>query len=434
MFLLLESFFIFVLILLVLLSGLPISFGFALITLLLMFIYFPETISFIGTYLLSNSSEYALLAVPCFILLGAVISNTKIGSDLFEAANRWLYRLPGGLATTTTVTSAVIGALCGASTAGLAAIGRAAIREMKLRGYPDTIASGCVAISGTLSILIPPSIPMIIYGIATQVSIGKLFMAGVIPGIILTCLFSLYNVFYFKIIKKDKDTLIDKKYTMKEGIVILPKVVPFLLIVVFIIYSLYFGIATATEVGAIGAIASIILSFIIYKTGIREYTNAIREATGDTVMIMFMVIMASVFGQVITKTYVVQQFISTIIALNLSPFIIFIILNTIVLLLGFFLPPIAIILIVMPLFMPIIKIANFDLIWFGVIMILNLEIGLITPPVGLNLYVINRLYPEIPTSVIIRGAIPYLLLILMEIVLLYFFPKLVLWLPNKVIG
>ncbi|MEM2430007.1 MAG: TRAP transporter large permease, partial [Nitrososphaerales archaeon] len=364
---------------------------------------------------------------------------TKASEDLYEAVHRWLYKIPGGIGVTNIVSCAIFAALCGSSPATAAAIGKMGIPEMLKRGYDPRLATGVIAAGGTLGILIPPSVTMIVYGIATETSIGKLFIAGVIPGIILTLLFSLWTIFaHYRYIHSKRINpsytleLSVKEYTLREKLIVLPKVLPFIIIIFLIMYSLYFGFATPSEAAGVGAIAAIFVTMIIYKV-FKGFLKIFEVALKDTVMIMVIMATAHLYSVVMSNLWITQTLANALINLNLPPWGLILLVNLLLLLLGCFLPPVVIILIICPIIHPAILAAGFDPIWFGVMITINMEAGLITPPVGLNLYVIKRIAPEIPMSDVLKGSIPFIIIMFIGMVLLYLFPQLALWLPSQMI-
>jgi tripartite ATP-independent transporter DctM subunit len=421
-----------------LLSGMPIAFALGFVAIIFIVIFMgPSQFDLVANTLFDGLENFGLLAIPLFILLGTTIGNTKASSDLYEVAHRWLYRLPGGLGVSNLISCAIFAALCGSSPATAAAIGKMGIPEMRKRGYSASLACGIIAAGGTLGILIPPSVTMIVYGIATETSIGKLFIAGIIPGILLTAMFSVWVVLVYHFThrlpqKVDNNEI--EYYTMKEKLIILPKVIPFILIIVIIIISLYGGWATPSESAAVGAIAAMLLVGIIYRVSLKEYISIIKDSTNDTVMIMLIIATSFLFGTVLTKLYISQTIANLIVSLDLPRWILMLLINIFLLVLGCFMPPVAIILITSPILYPVVTGLGFDPLWFGVIMTINLEAGLITPPVGLNLFVIKGIAPDVPLGKVLRGSLPFIIIILLEIVILYLFPGLALWLPNKMIG
>jgi tripartite ATP-independent transporter DctM subunit len=330
-------------------------------------------------------------------------------------------------------------AISGSSPATAAAIGKAGVPEMIKRGISARLATGSVCAGGTLGILIPPSITMILYGIVTETSIGRLFLAGVIPGILLVAMFAgyawLYSLLQARAKQLDLKAPESVRYTLAEKIEGLRRVTPFLIIVVMIGYAMYGGIATPSEVAAIAAALAMALVIVIYKARSREdqwriYRETVREST----MILMIIAAAAVFSYMMSLLYVTQTAAQWLVDLGLNRWVLMLAINVFLLVAGMFLPPVAIILMVMPILTPVLEANNFDLIWFAVMLTINMEIGLITPPVGLNLYVLKGVVPSVSLKEILLGSMPFVYLMLASMVILAFFPQLALWLPNQMMG
>ena len=380
-------------------------------------------------------NSFALLSIPMFIIMGAAISSSRAGPDLYEALERWLTRVPGGLLVSNLGACALFAAMSGSSPATCAAIGKMGIPEMRKRGYPDEVAAGSIAAGGTLGILIPPSVTMIVYGIATETSIGRLFLAGVIPGLLLTLLFIAWSIFDTWRRGAAGVALSGITYSWHQKFEILPRVLPFLAIIVGVLYALYGGIATPSETAAVGALLCIIVVMIIYKMVQPKALWAIlRDSTRESVMILFIIGAAGVFSFMLSSLFITQSVAAWIGGLEVNRWVLMAIVNLFLLVAGFFLPPVAVILMSAPILLPIIIAAGFDPYWFAVIVTINMEIGLITPPVGLNLYVINGIAPDISLKKVLFGSLPFVGCMVAAIVILSVFPGLATWLPDFVMG
>lgn len=418
-----------------LMIGMPVAFALGITALIFLLIQ-DGTGAFvvIAETLFASLDEFALLSIPMFLVMGSAIAASRAGADLYEAIDRWLYRVPGGLLVSNIGACGVFAALTGSSPATCAAIGKMGIPEMRKRGYPASLATGAIAAGGTLGILIPPSITMIVYGIATETSIGRLFAAGLVPGIMLVALFIAWSLFY-AYIKGYTFTEDDKTFTLKDKLVILPKVIPFMAVIIMVLWALYGGVATPSEASGVGALFCILLVMIIYKvwrpTNIWEIFST---ATRESVMLMMIIGMAGLFSYMMSNLYITQGIAEYIAAQDLSPWALLLYINVFLLVAGFFLPPVAVILMTTPTLLPIIIQAGFDPIWFGVMLTLNMEIGLITPPVGLNLYVINGIVPDVDLKTILIGALPFMLCMVVGIALLILFPQIALWFPEMLMG
>jgi tripartite ATP-independent transporter DctM subunit len=307
------------------------------------------------------------------------------------------------------------------------------IPEMRKRGYSAELAAGTICAGGTLGILIPPSITMIIYGISTGTSIGKLFIAGILPGIMLTSLFMGWAYIYARMNREGSEKVEVHEYTWKERFEILPKIIPFVLLVVGVLYVLYGGIATPNEASAVGALISVILVAVVYKMyKVKDIWAILTESMSESVMLMMIIAASFLFSFVLSNLYVTQSLANEMVAIASNKWLLMIYINIFLLIAGCFLPPVAIILMTAPILYPIITAAGFDPIWFGVIMTINMEIGLITPPVGLNLFVIQGIAPDISIGKILKGSFPFVLLMILQIIILCIFPEIATWLPQAV--
>lgn len=377
--------------------------------------------------------NFALLSIPMFIIMGAAVSSTRAGADLYEALERWMTRLPGGLVVSNLGACALFSAMSGSSPATCAAIGKMGIPEMRKRGYPDTVASGSIAAGGTLGILIPPSVTMIIYGIATETSIGRLFLSGVIPGLLLVLLFMAWSI--FDTWRQTDGTLAKQSYSWREKLEILPRVLPFIAIIIGVLYALYGGVATPSETAAVGALLCVLVAVIVYKLySPKGLWTILRDSTKESVMILFIIGAAGVFSYMLSSLFVTQSIAEWIAGLSVNRWVLMLAINLFLLVAGFFLPPVAVILMTAPILLPIITGAGFDPYWFAVILTINMEIGLISPPVGLNLYVINGIAPDIRLKTILYGSLPYVGCMVLSIIILSIFPQLVSWLPDLLMG
>ncbi len=379
-------------------------------------------------------NNFALLSIPMFIIMGAAIASTRAGADLYEALERWLTRVPGGLVVSNLGACALFSAMSGSSPATCAAIGKMGIPEMRKRGYPDEVAAGSIAAGGTLGILIPPSVTMIVYGIATETSIGRLFLAGVLPGLLLVALFMAWSL-YSTWASGNTQVLSKVNYTWKQKFEILPRVTPFILIIIGVLYAMYGGVATPSETAAVGALMCLVIAMIIYKLwNPRDLWVVLRDSTKESVMILFIIGAAGVFSFMLSSLFITQAIAEWIGTLDVNPWVLMFAVNIFLLIAGFFLPPVAVILMAAPILLPIITTAGFDPIWFAVILTINMEIGLISPPVGLNLYVINGIAPDIKLKTILKGSLPYVGCMVLAIIILCFFPGIATWLPDYVMG
>ena len=418
-----------------LLVGAPVAFALGAVALaFLLIVEGPGSMIVVADTLFGGLNDFGLLSIPMFILMGAAIASSRAGADLYEALERWLYRVPGGLLISNIGACSIFAALSGSSPATCAAIGKMGIPEMQRRGYPDGLAAGAIGAGGTLGILIPPSVTMIVYGIATETSIGRLFIAGILPGLMLTSLFMAWSLFYAHR-RGFRFRIGDTIYSWREKFNILPKIIPFLTIIVLVLWALYGGVATPSEAAGVGALFAILLVGIIYRIWRpTELWTVLRTATRESVMIMLIIGTAELFSYMMSSLFITQSIAEWIAGLEVNKWVLLLYVNLFLLLAGLFLPPVAVILMTTPTLVPIITQAGFDPIWFGVVLTINMEIGLITPPVGLNLYVINGIAPQIKLGTILWGSLPFMLCMVLGIVLLAFFPGIATWLPDVLMG
>ena len=428
-----------------LVSGIPIWAGLVGISLIFVLIFSPHLFTTLPYVLYSSMDSFALLAIPLFILLSAPIAQSNASKDLYETLHKWLYKIPGGLGIANMLGCGIFAALCGSSPATAAAIGGIGIPEMRRRGYSPALSTGLIAHAGTFGILIPPSVTMILYGVATETSIGKCFIAGVIPGILeifLSCVW-VGAIFYYRKLVPAKpgamyyieDRGITEQFTWNERFGSLIKILPFVLIIFGIMGSLYGGWATPSEAGGLGAVLSIFFVITIYKIyRPRQLWKIFIKALNESSMILMIMAAALLFAYVSSDLYATQAMGELILSLPLGKWGIIFLINILLLILGCFIPPAAVILMIAPLLVPIIKGLGFDPIWFAVIMTVNLEIGLVTPPVGLNLYIVKNIAPDIPMSHVLLGVIPFVIIEVLVIACVCIWPELATWLPNRMIG
>ncbi len=376
--------------------------------------------------------NFVLIAIPLYILMGEILFHTGIGSDLYQMASRWTNWLPGGLAMGTVVASAVFGAMCGVSVAGAATIGAFAIPEMLKRGYDKSLASGSVAAAGALALLIPPSIGFILYGAIADESVGKLFISGIVPGIILAIFMMIY--IYIRVLLNPEIAPRPKeKITWKMRFQSLGRAWTALFLIILVLGSIYTGIATPTESAAIGAVGAYFLAIFVYRSMNWKVFWEILLATMKTSgMILLIFVNAMLFGYVLTRLQLPQQLAEFVANAHMSKYMVLTAIVALLIFLGMFIDGASVILISTPILLPTIQLFGYDKIWFGVIMMITIEMAVITPPVGLNLYVIKSIAPEeVTLKDIITGALPFVLVEIAALIVFVIFPKLALWLPSK---
>jgi len=431
-------------------SGMPIAFALGLSSLAFMAMFMPSAnLTEVAYKLYKGMDDFTLLTIPLFVLMGAAVGKTRAGADVYGSLNAWLYRVPGGLGIANVFACSVFAAMCGSSPATCSAIGSTGIPQLRARGYSDGLAAGLIAAGGTLGILIPPSLTFILYGIVTEQSINKLFLAGVGPGILLTVLFAVWVVIKFQFERRQalaalaagdvggtqSAILQAEHYSWRDRFSALPRLLPFLLLIAIVMVAMYTGWGTPSEVAAIGALGSLILVMTVYGcwrlTDLKAIlTGTMREST----MIMMIIGASFLFSYVMSDLGVTQKTASWLVGMGLGKWEFFLWSCVLMVILGFFLPPVAIILMVMPVLLPSVKALDIDLIWYGVIVTILMEMGLIHPPVGLNLFVIQGIAPDISLRSIIWGTLPFILIMVLGIALLSWFPEIALWLPNHMMG
>ena len=369
--------------------------------------------------------SYVLTSVPLYILMSQIMLTGRVGSGLFELGSKWMGHLPGGLGIATIFACAIFAAISGSSVATAVTIGAMAIPEMLKRGYDRKLVVGSVAAGGTLGILIPPSIPMILYGTITDESVGKLFMSGVVPGALLTVLFICYIVFAsWDKPREPRSSHAEKMKSLRENIwgLFLP---------VIIIGGIYTGIFTPTEAAAVGTVYALAITFFVYRSVTIQDMPAILRATIKTSCMIFSIMIgAMLFGYILTILQVPQALMRLVTEGDLNRWIVMLGINIMLLILGCVLETVSIILIILPMLYPTIEALGFDPIWFNVVLLINMELALITPPVGMNLFVIKGISEDSSIQDIIAGAAPFAAIMVFEILLLCFVPEIATWLPS----
>jgi tripartite ATP-independent transporter DctM subunit len=391
-------------------------------------------------------ASITLLSIPLFILKGAAIGRSRAGQDLYSAIHVWLHKVPGGLGIANVFACAMFAAMAGSSPATCSAIGSAGIPEMRKRGYSSGFAAGIIAAGGTLGILLPPSIVMILYAVAAEQSLGRLFLAGIGPGILLVALFSSYAVFKAKRERAQalvsfqaggakSAYLLDEHFTLSQKVEMLPRVLPFVILLTGVMVALYGGFASPSETAGLGAILALVLIAIVYAIRTPRQLSPILGATlRESTMLMFIIGMSLLYSYVMSYLHISQSAAEAIVAMHLSRWALLALILLLVVVLGFFLPPVSIILMTAPIILPPLKAAGFDLIWFGVVMTIVMEMGLIHPPVGLNIFVIKNIAPDIPLKDLIWGVMPFVGLMMLAVLLMCLLPGIATGLPTLVMG
>ena len=402
-----------------LLLGLPVAFTLAFLAVAGMYIFNGGSLSFMQVPIISYKSldDFSLTALPMYVLMSQILLVSGVGKDLYEMASRWFRHLPGGLAIATLFCCAIFAAISGSSVATAITVGSIALPEMVRRGYNKRHVLGLLAAGGTLGILIPPSVPMIIYGSVTGESVGKLFIAGIVPGLILTISFMLFASYQTRHIK-------DKPATWQERLDSTKTAIWGLMLPVIVIGGIYTGIFTPTEAAAIGVVFSFAISAFVYRNlNWENFKKIIISTVKTNSMILFIIVGAMLLGYIMTILQIPQTITAYATEQDISPWIIFIMINVVLLILGMFLETISILVITLPILYPIIIALGFDPIWFAIIMVINMELALISPPVGLNLFVLKGIDRSNTIDEIVKGVIPYAVIMVLTIVLLSIFPE-----------
>ena len=433
--------------LVVMFSGMPIAFSLGSVAVGFMYFFMPaSSLDTVTQNVYEEMASITLLAIPLFILKGAAIGRSDAGKDLYLAMHAWMQRIPGGLGIANVFTCALFAAMAGSSPATCSAIGSAGIPEMRKRGYSPGFAAGIIAAGGTLGILLPPSITMILYAVAAEQSLGRLFLAGIGPGMLLVVLFAAYASYRFRREVRAAQAafdahgrrsayLEDVTYTLRQKVEMLPRVLPFVILLIGVMVALYGGFATPSETAGLGAVLALALIAMVYGIWRPGDLKPILAATvRESTMLMFIIGMSLLFSYVMSYLHISQSTAEWIVSLHLSRWMLLAVILLFVVVLGFFLPPVSIILMTVPIILPPLKAAGFDLVWFGVLMTIVMEMGLIHPPVGLNIFVIKNIAPDIPLRDVIWGVMPFVGLMFLAIVLICLVPGIAVWLPNLVMG
>ncbi|HUF92774.1 MAG TPA: TRAP transporter large permease [Candidatus Limnocylindria bacterium] len=385
----------------------------------------------VGSVAWSNASSFSFIAVPLFVFMSGILLHSGIGQGLYTAVARWVSFLPGGLAVASVFSCAIFAAVSGSSVATTATIGLIAIPEMERRGYARPLIIGSLAAGGSLGILIPPSIPMIIYGVMTETSIGHLYMAGLLPGAVLAVLFAGYIIGYAMLWPQSAPRVAEDHGTFVEKLRSLYEVAPVALLIVVVLGSMYLGIVTPTEAAALGASVSLLLAALARTLTWTTLRAAFHETVRTTSMVMLIIIFASIFSHVIALIGTPRALLAFVTSLELPAWAFFTVLFTFLLVIAYALEELSVMIILLPILFPLVTGLGFDPIWFGIVMIVWLEIGFITPPVGLNLFVIQGMMRGARARDIVVGTTPFVVMMILLVIILFFVPELALWLPRQ---
>lgn len=376
---------------------------------------------------LSTAGTYELISVPLFILMAEFVILSGVADNLFKAATCWVGRLPGGLAMATALAGAGFGAISGSSTASAATLSSTTIPAMLKAGYEPQLAGGVVAISGTLAMLIPPSIALVLFGIIADVSISQLLVAGVIPGLLVTA--TIMATVWYLVWRVPARAPLGSAYTWRDKFTSLKVVGPMLVLFMAVTGVIYTGVATPTEASGIGAFGAFVLALKAGTVNRKTLPAALMRALQASTMIVMIIVCAKIFGYFFSLTQSTQQIVAWVGGLDTSRWVIMALILFGYIVLGCLMDQIAILILTVPVVLPLIKSLGFDPVWFGVVIVVTAEIGLVTPPVGLNVFVVSR-YTGRPLSEVFAGVWPHVLAHLALLVVLVAFPQIILWLPS----
>ena len=382
-----------------------------------------------ATTIWGTSSSWTLTALPLFVWMGEVLFRTKLSENLFKGLSPWLSKLPGGLVHVNVVGCALFAAISGSSAATVATVGKMSIPELRKRKYPEKLLLGSLAGSGTLGLLIPPSIILIIYGVTIEDSIAKLFMAGILPGIMIALMFMLY-VILWSILNKRLMPKSNESFSFLEKIQGSKQLLPVIFLITAVISSIYTGIATATEAASLGVVGALILSFFQGTLNRKTFKLSLLGATKTSCMIAFILAGSTFLSLAMGFTGLPRNLAIWIDAMNLSPYTLLFVLTIFYIILGMFLDGISAVVLTMAIIEPMIRQAGFDMIWFGIYLVIVVEMAQITPPVGFNLFVLQGMAGK-DMGFIAKSAFPLFLLMILAVIFIIVFPEIALWLPQQ---
>ena len=433
--------------LIVMFSGMPIAFALGVVATSFMYFFMPaSSLDTITQNVYEEMASITLLSIPLFILKGAAIGKSPAGKDLYSAIHTWLHKVPGGLGIANVFACALFAAMAGSSPATCSAIGSAGIPEMRKRGYSPGFAAGIIAAGGTLGILLPPSITMILYAVAAEQSLGRLFLAGIGPGLLLVLLFAGYAVWRARQEYKLAKTIYEaggaksayletEHFTLRQKVEMLPRVLPFVILLIGVMVALYGGYATPSETAGLGALLAMVLIAVVYQVWRpRDLAPILSSTIRESTMLLLIIGMSLLYSYVMSYLHISQSAAQWVVDMHLSRWLLLAVILLMVIVFGFFLPPVSIILMTAPIILPPLKAAGFDLIWFGIVMTIVMEMGLIHPPVGLNIFVIKNIAPDIPLKDVIWGVMPFVALMFVAVVLLCVFQSIATFLPDMLMG
>lgn len=373
-------------------------------------------------------TNFLLIAVPLFVFVGQLAFHTRIASDLYDCVYKWFGRLPGGIAVTATIASAAFGAVTGSSVAAVATMGAMVMPEMRRYGYDNRLATGSLSSAGTLAIMIPPSIPMVVYGLWTETSVGKLFIAGILPGLLLTIGFCGWIV--VRCLISPQMGPAGPAYAWGERTRSLLRLLPTLIVFATILGGIYGGIFTPTEASAIGAVSVVVVALCMRRLTWQNLKTTLQQTGAISAMIYAILFSGVLMSRLLAQTDVTPAMVNFITRQSLNPYVILFLFTIMYIFLGMILDTLGMIVLTLPFVFPVVKSLGFDPIWFGVYMTLMQEVAMLTPPIGLNVFVMAKIAPDVPMLDIFRGVTPFVIICLFAVLLLTAFPSIALWLPS----
>ncbi len=388
-------------------------------------------LSQLGTMPFSTSNNYGLSVIPLFVLMGLLMSNTGLGKDLFIAVDKWMGNLRGGLAMATIGASSIFAAISGSTTATTATLSKIAIPEMDQYNYKRSLSTASVAAGGTLGILIPPSVILILYGTLTAEPIGALLIAGIVPGVLMAIVFML-TIYIQVLLKPDLAPRRLEVYPFKEKIGSLKRIWPFLVVFFMSIGGIYFGVFTPSEAGGIGAFGAFIVSLLMKRLSFKQLMESCHETLMITVMIFLILIGAGLFNKFLALSQIPMNLANTVKSLDVSPIVILSLILLVYLILGMFMDGLAILVLTLPIVYPMIIDLGYSGIWFGVIIVMIINIGFLTPPLGVSVYIISGVIKDMPIEKIFKGVLPMVLTMIVFTIILCIFPEVVTFLPDMI--
>jgi len=421
------------LLLVLLLSGLWIAFGLGLAGIIVLLLHGgPPALAPLGYVSWNTVESFVLTSVPLFILMGELILRAGLSENFYRSMGLWFHGVKGGLLQSNIVACAIFAAVSGSSVATAAAIGTVAIPEMTRRGYEPKILFGSLAAGGTLGILIPPSIPMIIYGAMVEQSVERLFIAGVLPGIVMSLIFMAY-IWVRVAVTPSLVPPAEARPTWGERFSSLAGVAPMFLLILLVLGSIWLGYATPTEAAAVGASAAMVLALASRRLSWRVFAGSVTSTIRTTCMVLFIIVGAQILTYALVKTGASRALTAWVVDLGLSKWILFAIVTVLYIFLGCIIDGVSMMVLTLPILYPIIIAAGFDPIWFGIALVILIELGNVTPPVGLNMFVIHGISGGRPIGEVIWGSLPFGILMLAVLALIGIFPGLVSWLPSTLV-